>query len=362
MAVEKPVAGQPDIAPKETTTPPEPKSKRIPKNGIVKPEDLGAIADAFLSYSFPEEAQQVNSDSKYGQKNTKTGKFEVSGYRSQYIINAINEIIGPGNWREYGTEEVEKPATAYTTIYRGTFEIGNWKNVPAVRKITHPDGTIEEITHYNTYFEVLAQFHQTGGSRNMDKWESIKGARTNFLKKVCSYISNGWRAYALVMDEDFQSLPPEDTKKTLPEKPVPGARPTPPAEAGKPPVAPATANATLITPEEAQEIKGLFAFLGYSSAEIPERVKALETRYGKTLAEFTQGEARDTIKKMQAQVHKKQEERTGFSAGEQQDHLSAVAERQRKENEAAEKAAIDRVAFEQQEVLGATSFDDTVEI
>ena len=78
-----------------------PETKRIPKDGIVKPEDLGKISDAFIAYTFPEDAQQVNSDSKYGQKNAKTGKFEVTGYRSQYIINALNEIIGPGNWREY---------------------------------------------------------------------------------------------------------------------------------------------------------------------------------------------------------------------------------------------------------------------
>jgi len=280
----------------ETAAAPEPTTTRIPKGGIVKPEDLGPIADAFLAYHFPEDAQQVNADSKYGQKNNKTGKFEVTGYRSQYIINALNEIIGPGNWREYGTEEVEKPATAYVTVYRGTFEIGNWKNVTATRTVKHPDGTIEEIVLPTSYFEVLAQFSQTGGSRNMDKWESIKGARTNFLKKVCSYLSNGWRAYALVMDEDFQSLPAEV------EKPTPSARPTPPPTAGKEPAAPATANAKLISSIERDIIVNLFNRMGYAPEEVSARIKALEDRMGKSLPEFTQGEARDTIKKMEAHI------------------------------------------------------------
>lgn len=100
---------------------------RIPKNGIVTAADLAGIADEFLKYVFPEESKQINADSKYGQDNKKTGKKEVSGYRSQYIINALNEVIGPGNWREYGKMETEKPATAYVSIYSGTLEIGNWK-------------------------------------------------------------------------------------------------------------------------------------------------------------------------------------------------------------------------------------------
>jgi len=102
----------------ETAATPESyKPTRIPKNGIVTAADLPGIADEFLKYVFPEESKQIQTDAKYGQDNKKTGKKEVSGYRSQYIINALNEIIGPGNWREYGKIETEKPATAYVSIY-----------------------------------------------------------------------------------------------------------------------------------------------------------------------------------------------------------------------------------------------------
>lgn len=101
---------------------------RVPQNGIVTAADLPKIADAFLKYVFPEKSKQIQTDAKYGQDNKKTGKKEVSGFRSQYIINALNEVIGPGNWREYGKMETEKPASAYVSIYSGTLEIGNWKN------------------------------------------------------------------------------------------------------------------------------------------------------------------------------------------------------------------------------------------
>lgn len=184
----------------------------------------------------------------------------------------MNEIIGPGNWREYGQEEVEKPATAFVAIYKGTLEIGNWK-MEQVQENTYENGHIIQSTvRQRPYFEVLAQFHQTGGSRNMDKWEAIKGARTNFLKKVASYLSNGWKAYALTMDEDFESIPSEA------DKPKPTTRPPAPDTAGEKPQGQAIANAQLIAPEQKAKIIELYGLLGYTPEQIPERIKALEER------------------------------------------------------------------------------------
>lgn len=274
------------------------KPTRIPKNGIVTAADLPGIADEFLKYVFPEESKQINADSKYGQDNKKTGKKEVSGYRSQYIINALNEVIGPGNWREYGTVETDKPATAFVSIYSGTLEVGNWKTEVLENVVKTSTGEIHVNKVPTTYFEVLARFEQTGGSRNMDKWESIKGAKTNFLKKVASYLSNGWKSYALIMDEDWNQAPPEV------EKPLPAPRAKTPDNAGQTPTQPGTANAKLISSVERDQIINNYARLGYDPEQTQERVKALETRMGKTLAEFTQGEARDTIKKMESQIEK----------------------------------------------------------
>lgn len=62
----------------EETLPQPTNAKRIPKNGVVKADDLGPIADAFLELLFPEDAHQVNSEAKYGTKNKKTGKVEVT--------------------------------------------------------------------------------------------------------------------------------------------------------------------------------------------------------------------------------------------------------------------------------------------
>lgn len=164
----------------------------------MKPEDLPAIADAFLKYVFPEESVKKTE--------SQSMKKQITGYNAQYVINALNEVIGPGNWREYGESETKMPGKAYVTIYHGTFEIGNWKTERRKSVTRLPDGTVLENDEPVSFFEVLARYSHVGGSRNMDEWESIKGSRTNFLKKVCSYIGNGWRSYALAIDEDLASL------------------------------------------------------------------------------------------------------------------------------------------------------------
>jgi hypothetical protein len=46
----------------------------------------------------------------------------------------------------------------------------------------------------------------------------------------------------------------------------------------------------------------LLGQLGYSPEKVPERIASLEERYWKTMAELTEWEARDIIKKMEAQV------------------------------------------------------------
>lgn len=126
----------------------------------------------------------------------------------------------------------------------------------------------------------------------------MKGAKTNFLKKVASYISNGWKAYALVMDEDWDQAPYEA------EKNLPAPRQPAPAGAGTKPTKPAAATAELITQTDVDQITNNFHRLGYTPEEVPARVAELEKRMGKTLAEFTAGEARDIIKRMEDKIAK----------------------------------------------------------
>lgn len=173
------------------------KTDEIKKTWIgseIKEEHLWDIFKLIYDYEFPAEAIQTTHHP--------TMKKDIFWYNAQYIINALNEIFGMNHWREYWEMKEEKPATAFVSIYNWTFEVWNWKS--RTIKKTNIDGTTEE--YEEKYFDPLIRHTTYWGSRNMDHRESLKGAKTNFLKKICSYYSLWWRSYALQLDEDFQNL------------------------------------------------------------------------------------------------------------------------------------------------------------
>lgn len=144
------------------------------------------------------------------------------------------------------------------------------------------------------------------------------------------------------MDEDFESLPPEN------EKPTPLVRPEVPKNAGTEPTDPATATAKLISSVERDQIINLFNQMGYAPEEVPERVKALEDRMKKPMANFTQGQARDIIKNMQRTIDDKKAIEQASSVPKTKTSEEMVAELQAKNT--------------RPDVMGAISFEDTVEI
>lgn len=192
----------------------------------IKPDHMWDILVALRDYEFPGEAIQETTHP--------TMKKKILGYNAQYIINALNEVIGVNHWREVGDMVEEKPSSAYVSIYNGQFQIGNWKNREYMRKITKADGTTEERTITDTYFEVISSHNTYGWSRNPDHWESLKGARTNFLKKVCSYYSLGWKSYALQLDDDFANLWAEVPVGKTPESVIAAAKKAPAKTPAKP--------------------------------------------------------------------------------------------------------------------------------
>lgn len=190
------------------TAPKKPEKEWLKRE--IKDSDLEEVFKIIKEYEFPDEAIQ--------QTTHPTMKKEILGYNAQYIINALNEILGMNHWREYGEMKEEKPGNAYVSIYNGTFEIGNWKTT-RITEIS-PDGTRKEYDQRT--FEHIVRHTTYWGSRNMDHWESLKGAKTNFLKKICSYYSLGWKSYALQLDDDFMNMASDkwaEAQKPAPQKP-----------------------------------------------------------------------------------------------------------------------------------------------
>jgi len=80
----------------------------VVKDGTIKKEDFPAITKAFLTYIFP--------DGAINETYSQSMKKQIKGYHAQYIINALNEIIGINCWREYGEMESEIPNGKMATI------------------------------------------------------------------------------------------------------------------------------------------------------------------------------------------------------------------------------------------------------
>jgi len=138
-------------------TPPAEKAETKPSEakqtwltGEIKDSHMEDLFRLIKDYEFPADAIQETTHP--------TMKKKILGYNAQHIINALNQLIGMNHWREYGEMTEEKPASAYVSVYKGTFEIGNWKT----RKITEtaPDGTKKE--YEEKYFDHIVRHTSYG--------------------------------------------------------------------------------------------------------------------------------------------------------------------------------------------------------
>lgn len=279
---------------KQTETPVKTEDKSFPIcwEWPLEVKHLPAIFSAFFDYEFGEDARQSAFSNSM--------KRKVEWYRAQYIINALNQIVGVWHWNIEGRTETECPQwkTAFISIFFGDLQLWNWKN------------TSEGVS----YFEVIAKVTATGGSRNLDKWEAIKGAQTNFFKKACSLLSLGRRAYELSMDEDFEAM--EHAPKEAVH--VPAAqeiRPNTPV-APKPQQPEGTPNTAAPAPMAETTKQKIFKLAGqlYWAEAIPENVTKWEETMKKKFADFTEWEGRTIIKKLEDRITTKLKEESEKAA------------------------------------------------
>lgn len=81
---------------------------KTPKDATIAPVEIitektdQSIFERLRDYTFPEEAKQ---DTQHATRKTK-----LSGYRFNYLINAMHEVVGMENWSETGEMiKCEKP-------------------------------------------------------------------------------------------------------------------------------------------------------------------------------------------------------------------------------------------------------------
>ena len=150
-----------------------------------------------LSELYPKLAEPFLDKAIEKSKASETKKgYNTTGYGCQYLINRMNEVLGPAYWRareeivakNIGTSSTGKPV--YDITMKMTVQIGN----PACK--VSEDGTIQ-------YFEVIAEQTCYGGHVSYGTLaDALKGAYTNSLKKTLALFGVGRQAYEGSIDDD----------------------------------------------------------------------------------------------------------------------------------------------------------------
>lgn len=141
----------------------------------------------------------------------------LSTIKGIYVTDRLNEVFGIGAW---------KIKTDYVTFgdgspFRITMRSSNKEEFMVMCK------TIFEVPEYGIYYECLA------GSSNDDAGDAAKGATTDAITKICSYIGIGAHVYK------GEPNPPTQGSDKAPKQPAPPAAPPAQKPAEKKPEIPA---------------------------------------------------------------------------------------------------------------------------
>ena len=112
--------------------------------------------------------------------------YSTTGIGYQYVVNRLNEVLGPGSFRAHRTVTVKQLATA--------------KGRPAFEAIC--DLTLELGEWVDDKFVVWAEALADGGHTSMSEADARKGAFTNGFKKAAAFFGVGKQAYEGTLDDD----------------------------------------------------------------------------------------------------------------------------------------------------------------
>jgi len=109
--------------------------------------------------------------------------YNTTGYQYQFLVNVLNDVVGPAGWSFDFEKLMEK---------EGTFRNGK---------------TYYEIT-VRIDMDVLGVRRScVGGHRSEMHADALKGAITNGFKKTVSLYGVGKKAYEGTLDEDYMPVP-----------------------------------------------------------------------------------------------------------------------------------------------------------
>jgi len=162
--------------------------------GEITPEILSRLYP-LLQFPLPDVAIQ-----RAYKEQTRKG-YDTTGFGYQFLVNRMNEVLGPAYWRpifnllkETQGQFGNPPKPNNTIVVETTIEIGNWK-----------DGE----------FIPICRFYGVGSQTGLDWGDTLKGAQSNSLKKALGFIGVGREAYEGTIDDDNKSdLEPNNNRQT----------------------------------------------------------------------------------------------------------------------------------------------------
>lgn len=220
-----------------------------------------------LMAAFPKEAVE-RADGKI------TGKgYSSTGYRYQYILNRLNEVLGLGRWRLVVDTAVKQGQTKsgrdkFTALTEGFFELGFWWHTPD-----------------SSRFIVMAFAPAVGGHESFTEADARKGAMTNALKKAAAMLGCGHQAYCASIDDDNVPLPDAQEKARAARQERPSRPEADPGRAAPDP-AREQLNGIVAKIRPHLENKEVYSALTTSPALIPSREKGLAAAGPQIMSEF----------------------------------------------------------------------------
>lgn len=163
--------------------------------------DLSAIYEALSEYAFPDSAVEATK-----KEETRQG-YDTTGYKYQYLVNALNEIVGSNHWKleskvlHLKEDKTKSGRDMFHIAMEITIQFGNW--------------IVSETTDGRSYsiFAILDEKTSYGGNSSGDIGDAIKGAQTNGIKKTLGLFGLGQTAYTGELHSALGLEVPNDDRK-----------------------------------------------------------------------------------------------------------------------------------------------------
>jgi hypothetical protein len=155
--------------------------------------------------------QQLSVPIEAEPRTSNTEGYIATGYRYQYIVNRLNEVMGVGGWRAINVRFVDLPKRKT----KGKWDDNNRRYIPGTEKEMHVvmcDLILQLGYFVNDEFMVMAEALGMGDHDALQYPNARKGAHTAAIKKAAAFFGVGKEVYEGLDDDDGSGNNSSSTK------------------------------------------------------------------------------------------------------------------------------------------------------